>query len=142
MLHPKIRAEKAAIVVALAFTTACTSYHLPTMSDKNLLVQQQQKNYYSDLTQILRSVPWVRVSGSLSSATILVTRNVQFSTAGPPLFVVNGIETGTIYEAVYYMVQAKDVKNISVMSDVDALSTYGSRGKNGAIIIQTFQDFD
>jgi hypothetical protein len=90
-----------------------------------------------DLTQILRSVSELNVNGHKEFATIQVRQNIQARYQAPPLFIIDGSDRGTNYMDIYRAINPHDVRRVQALNDAKAMSTYGSRGKNGAIIIET-----
>ncbi|GEM_PF-2985744 len=124
-------------LICIVLISSCSTSHLPGVSDNLLPNVNDHKKSNADLTQVLRNVPQIRVMGNLQSAKITINNNIRFFNNEAPLFIVDGKEMGYDYPFIYRMVKGSDVRKIRVMNDAEALSTYGSRGRNGVVIIKT-----
>lgn len=71
-------------------------------------------------------------SGSPGGSTMVSVRGVGTVNNAEPLYVVDGVPTGSIKT-----LNPGDIKSISVLKDASACAIYGSRGANGVIIITT-----
>lgn len=71
-------------------------------------------------------------SGSPGGSTMVSVRGVGTVNNAEPLYVVDGVPTGSIKN-----INPGDIKSISVLKDASACAIYGSRGANGVIIITT-----
>jgi len=111
-----------------------------TMSKRNSTSSSQSiefENEVGSLDQYLARVSGVMVQGSGPNAQIRI-RGLSHSFIGgsSPLFVVNGSRVGTSYAAVASMVNAQDIKRVTVLKDPNDTAIYGSAGANGVIVIQ------
>lgn len=88
-----------------------------------------------DLTDYLKRIPGVQVSGSGSNASITVRGVSTFRGSSSPLFVLNGVRLGRNYQTVYGQVNMHDVSNVEVLKGADA-STYGVDGGAGVVVIE------
>jgi len=91
----------------------------------------------TSLAQLLRSLPLVQVTGNRDYATIKIRRNIRNNFAGSPLFIVDGMDMGYDYGMIYRIVNVSSVSEIEAVYDASATTIFGSRARNGAIIIRT-----
>jgi len=74
-------------------------------------------------------------SGQPGSTNSVVIRGVSSLQKGTdPLFIVDGVP---VSENQFRGLNANDIKNITVLKDIQAIPIYGKRGRNGVIIITT-----
>jgi len=99
-----------------------------------------EKDYsnYTSLIQVLRSVPGVQVSGTLSNPNIVLrgggsggVNNLQ------PLFVIDGQLVGTSYEQANALVAPDNIKSVRALTGLAATNRYGQEGGGGVILITT-----
>lgn len=121
------------------FTSSCIESKLPSYSSNLVPVKTTYSQIETDLTALLRNVPELITNGVRQNAAIAVRNNikVQSNVSSSPLFIIDGMEFGYDYANVYYRVDGNDIRSIRVLNDASALVTYGRKGENGAIIIQT-----
>ncbi|MBO4768224.1 MAG: TonB-dependent receptor plug domain-containing protein [Bacteroidales bacterium] len=90
--------------------------------------KEKEKRYYSSIYSLLETVSGVSVDGDV----IRVRRGSGSIVAGnDPLFLVDGVETGSIRD-----LNPNDVHSVEVLKDSSA-AIYGARGANGVILITT-----
>ncbi|MEM8527956.1 MAG: TonB-dependent receptor plug domain-containing protein [Bacteroidota bacterium] len=89
------------------------------------------------LTEHLRNVPGVQVSGSGAGATIRVRGNVSINGSNDPLFVLDGQVVEGGYANLFGMIDVGTIKRINVLKDASSLASYGVRGSAGIIEIET-----
>jgi outer membrane receptor protein involved in Fe transport len=126
----------AVMMFILLIATSCVDRLLP-ISLKNLVPANGQERSFADLTQLLRSVPQVQVTGNRDYARVRIRQNIRNDPAGTPLFIVDGMDMGYDYPQVYRMIHITDVRDVEAVYDASATTTYGSRARNGAIVIHT-----
>lgn len=89
-----------------------------------------------DLTEYLRRIPGVQVTGQGASARVTI-RGINTILGDPtPLFVIDGVRVGRNFDRVYTFVNMHNVTSIEVLKGPEA-STYGVEGGNGVIIIHS-----
>lgn len=127
------------IIISVLVFSSCAVNQLSPGSDH--LVSPSPSNGHSrqfaDLTQLMRTVPGLRVTGDQENASIHINRDSSTGSEGEPLFVIDGIEIGYEYSQVYQLIDATTVQSIHALKDFGSLSRYGSRGVNGVIEINT-----
>jgi len=93
-----------------------------------------------------RDVMAVEIQNPLSLADFLerasgvfVNGNrVSIRGAGPPLFVVDGVQVGYSYTETNRMLNPNDIKSVEVLKSASETALYGRLGQNGVIRITTF----
>ena len=83
----------------------------------------------------LKGLAGVTVQGSGANAKVLVRGVNSFLGETEPLFVVNNMVVNGGYSAAYLLLNANDIKSVTVLKDASSASIYGVRGANGVIII-------
>ncbi|MBP1638908.1 MAG: TonB-linked outer membrane protein, SusC/RagA family [Bacteroidetes bacterium] len=90
----------------------------------------------SVLSTLQGSVPGVQIQQTSSRAgsdfSIIVRGQNSISGNTTPLYVVDGIVTGSIE-----FLNPQDIEKVDVLKDASSSAIYGSRGANGVVIIQT-----
>ena len=149
--------ERFALLIALValLVAACTPQSTPqstpeTSGTKNVgygdlseseltgsVGSVEPKNEGQDLTDYLRRIPGIVVMGSGESARVMVRGGAS---QGPgalrgPLFVVDDVPISNYYSDVARMVDLNDIKSVDVLKDVGSTTIYGTRGKDGVIMI-------
>ena len=89
-----------------------------------------------DLTDHLRKLPGVTVTGEGERARISIRGASSFNLTNEPLFLLDGIQING-YQNLYSMIRVQDIDHIEVLKDVADLGVYGSQGANGVIKITT-----
>lgn len=101
------------------------------------VLQTTQNLSFADA--LIGIVPGMLVKESFTSPdappTILLRGIGSINSSTGPLFVVDGVQMPSGLGQV--MVNANDIKEISILKDAAATSIYGSRGSNGVILIST-----
>ena len=109
----------------------------PNKSDISANNEKDYSNYTS-LIQVLRSVPGVQVSGTMSNPNIVLrgggsggVNNLQ------PLFVLDGQLVGTSYDQANSLVAPDNIASIRALTGLAATNRYGQEGGGGVILIKT-----
>jgi len=100
-----------------------------TVDDKSL-----QANV--NLSQVLSGVAGINIQqrgGATGESSISIRGQNTLSTSSSPLIVVDGI----IYDGSISNFNINDIETIDVLKDASAAAVYGSRSKNGVILITT-----
>lgn len=131
----------ASVMLMLISFNACVqthSMHRDQMTGKNLIPQDELKSAPDmELTQMMRMVKGLSVNGHREFATIEMRLNTGRNDTGcVPLFIVNNMEFGHDYMTLYRTLNPTEIESIHALNDTFALSTYGSRGQNGVVVIQ------
>lgn len=107
-------------------------------SSNNSSSDEKDYSNYTSLVQVLRSVPGVIVSGTLSNPNIILRgggsggiNNVQ------PLFVIDNVVVGKSYEQANSLVAPDNIKSVRALSGLSATNRYGQEGAGGVILITT-----
>jgi TonB-dependent SusC/RagA subfamily outer membrane receptor len=97
--------------------------------DKNAI----EKDNTTDITQLLESVPGVKVVNSGGELKILIRGIRSLNSDNFALVVLNG---STFYGSLKDL-NRNDIKSIDVLKDPSSTAAYGSRGANGVVLITT-----
>lgn len=89
-----------------------------------------------DLTDHLRKLPGVTVTGAGEKARISIRGASSFNLTNEPLYLLDGLQING-YQNLYSMIRVQDIDRIEVLKDVADLGVYGSQGANGVIKITT-----
>lgn len=89
------------------------------------------------LKDYLRRVSGVQVTERGGEVRVVLRGASSVTGDNSPLFIVDGSQVGTSYSAVENAVDIKDVASIRVVRSSEAMTMYGMRASNGAIIIDT-----
>jgi TonB-dependent SusC/RagA subfamily outer membrane receptor len=75
----------------------------------------------------------IKESGESGSGVVMDLRgNRSVNASNAPLFLVDGIEYGSILD-----INSSDIESIEVLKDASSTAIYGTRGANGVVIIST-----
>jgi hypothetical protein len=121
------------LLFLIVSAASCTGTRLP-VSGNNVIPGKQQTETFTDLTEMMRTIPRINVTGNRDLASVSISPNTP---GNPPLFILDGVEMGYNYAQVYHLVDIGDIRRINVLLTADAFSRYGSRAENGAILIET-----
>ena len=121
------------LLFVAATTASCVDSRLP-VSGNNVIPGKQQSVTFSDLTEMMRTIPRVNVTGNRDLASVSISPN---NPGNPPLFVLDGVEMGYNYAQIYNLVNIGQIRRVNVLLTADAFSRYGSRAEYGAILIET-----
>ncbi len=89
------------------------------------------------LSQYLRRVPGVRVSGDDFGGTVRILGGSSSIAGGQgPLFVVNGTKWGHSLPDVARRINVHDIEKITVLKTASETAIWGSEGANGVIVIR------
>jgi hypothetical protein len=125
------------LLFVAASAASCVDSRLPVFGN-NVIPGKQQAESFTDLTEMMRTIPRVNVTGNRDLASVSISPNTP---GNPPLFILDGVEMGYNYAQVYHLVDIGDIRRINVLLTADAFSRYGSRAENGAILIETSSKF-
>jgi TonB-dependent Receptor Plug Domain len=89
---------------------------------------------YTSLADILRQQVGVTVTAS-GNIQIRGVNSITVDTR--PLYVYDGIELGRSYQKANQAINLADIKSIRIIRDLNQLTTYGERGRNGVIYIKS-----
>lgn len=103
----------------------------------NSVASVETQNEGQELADYLRRVPGISVMGQGDNTRVRIRGAVSNNPGMPqgPLFVINNVPISTYYADVARMVDLNDIKNVDVLKDIGSTTIYGSRGKDGVIII-------
>jgi TonB-linked SusC/RagA family outer membrane protein len=97
------------------------------------IVKTASNNAIQSLQGKIAGLDITRVSGSSGSELLIDIRgNRSILASNTPLFLVDGIEYGSILD-----LNASDIESIDVLKDASSTAIYGTRGANGVILITT-----
>jgi outer membrane cobalamin receptor len=122
-------------VLFLLFMSSCATTERTSDADKieELLIE----NPDLELKDYLRRLSGVNVTERGGEVFVLLRGSSSISGDNSPLFVVDGTQVGTSYDSVSNAVDVKDIQSINVMRSSEAMTTFGMRASNGAILIYT-----
>jgi outer membrane cobalamin receptor len=89
------------------------------------------------LKDYLRRLSGVMVTERGGEVRVMLRGTSSVTGDNSPLFVVDGTQVGTSYIDVENAVNIRDVDYIRIMRSSEAMTTYGMRASNGAIVIYT-----
>ncbi|MFH5830901.1 TonB-dependent receptor plug domain-containing protein [Halalkalibaculum sp. DA3122] len=89
-----------------------------------------------DLTDYLRRIPGVQVTGHGANARITIRGINTFLGNPSPLFVIDGIRIGRDFSSVYGFININDIGSIEVLKGPEA-SAYGVEGGGGVVLFHT-----
>ena len=92
-----------------------------------------------NITDYLRTVAGVSVSGDGPSAQVTIRGQNSINMSQEPLFVIDGAQISGGLASVYGAVTVADIDYIKVLKDASDVAIYGLRGSNGVIEIYTKQ---
>jgi len=90
-----------------------------------------------ELKDYLRRLSGVNVTERGGEVMVMLRGASSLTGDNSPLFVVDGTQVGTTYDAVSSAVDVKDIQSVNVMRSSEAMTTFGMRASNGAILIYT-----
>jgi TonB-linked SusC/RagA family outer membrane protein len=82
----------------------------------------------------LAGVQVINNSGLPGSGTNIVVRGTGTFTNAEPLYVIDGIQTGS---GEFNAINPNDIEEITVLKDASSVAIYGARGANGVVIVTT-----
>lgn len=117
------------------FLSSCATTERTSDADKidELLIENPDLT----LKDYLRRLSGVNVTERGGEVRVMLRGASSLTGDNQPLFVVDGTQVGTTYDAVENAVDVKDIQSINVMRSSEAMTTFGMRAANGAIIIHT-----
>jgi len=122
-------------VLFLLFMSSCATTERTSDADKidELLIE----NPDLELKDYLRRLSGVNVTERGGEVRVMLRGATSLTGDNSPLFVVDGTQVGTTYDAVSNAVSVRDIQSINVMRSSEAMTTFGMRASNGAILIYT-----
>lgn len=90
-----------------------------------------------ELSEYLKRIPGIQVTGAGSSAQISIRGLNTFGAGNEPLFVLDGVVVGNSYSQVVSLVEVADIDKVRVLKSGGETANYGARGTNGVILITT-----
>lgn len=128
-----------AVVVNVAYGKSKKSKNSNTSSQKQISGQTiPQSGSYNQSQGLVGKVSGLQVNSKPSQTNIVVRGMASVNKSTNPLIIVDG-EISTQKNAA--KIPQASIQDISVMKSTQASSLYGSRGTNGAIIINTKDDY-
>lgn len=89
------------------------------------------------LADYIRRAGGVNVHNIDGRTRIRIRGNLSFNSTSDPLFVVDGVRSGTDYDHVDSLVPLNFIQSIQVLKGSEASSRFGLAASSGAIIIST-----
>lgn len=131
-----------ALVLAAGLVSACSHSAPPenAPAPKNTVNAKTIANSGDEpIEQILANrVSGVRLGRNSDGVlTVQIRGATSFSSAAPPLYVVDGVEIAPGPSGALAGINPNDIEKIEVLKDPAETAMYGSRGANGVIVIKT-----
>jgi outer membrane receptor for ferrienterochelin and colicin len=125
------------IIASCASTQSNTS--TKANDNPNMTKSGSGRDYssYTNLADILRQQVGVTVTGTGANATVQIRGINSVVLDTRPLYVYDGVELGRSYARANQAVNLADIKSIRVIRDLNQLTSYGERGRNGVIYIKS-----
>jgi outer membrane cobalamin receptor len=121
-------------VVSFSVTSCATKGTARGSSDiETLLIENPDLT----LKDYLRRMSGVMVTERGGDVRVMLRGATSVTGDNSPLFVVDGTAVGNTYGDVENAVSMRDVDFIRIMRSSEAMTTYGMRAANGAIVIYT-----
>jgi len=123
-------------LIAILVITACASTsnpNTPTTKSKT----GRDYSSYTNLADILRQQVGVVVTGTGQMATVQIRGINSINLDTRPLYVYDGIELGRDYSRANNTIDRATIRSIRVLRDLNQLTFYGERGRNGVILIKS-----
>lgn len=98
---------------------------------------KKDTNIDRSLTDYLRRIAGVRVSGDGANATILIRGENSLMLSNAPMYIVDGKPFNGDFASLYYEIPPDQIKSVTVLKDASTLGMYGSSAANGVIEITT-----
>ena len=124
------------VLITIIVVSACSSTQ---NTNPNATKSKTGRDYstYTNLADILRQEPGVIVKGAGNLATIQIRGLNSITLDTRPLFVYDGVELGRDYARANNSINLADIRSIRVIKDLNQLTFYGERGRNGVIYIRS-----
>ncbi len=94
---------------------------------------------YSSLADRLRKIGGLTVTGTGNNVSVLVRGMASLRLSNQPIYVIDGFNVGDVYSRANNAVDVNQIKSIRVLKGPAQTARYGEEGKNGVILITTFQ---
>lgn len=121
-------------IPVLLFSSCATS---GSTSDAERIDELLIENPDLSLKDYLRRLSGVNISESGGEVRVMIRGAQSISGDNSPLFVVDGTRVGTSFSAFENSVSVRDIESIRVVRSSEAMTTYGMRASNGAIVVYT-----
>ncbi|NNF32738.1 MAG: TonB-dependent receptor plug domain-containing protein [Saprospiraceae bacterium] len=93
---------------------------------------------YTALVDRLRKIGGLTISGTGDNVSVLVRGMSSIKFSNQPIYVIDGFNVGDNYARANNAVDVNQIKSIRVLKGPAQTALYGEEGKNGVIIIKTF----
>lgn len=121
--------------------TACSA---PSISGTTMMAGPNSSSISSDevinpldLSDYLRRITGVQVSGSGAGAVISIRGPITLNAGQGPLYVLNGAIFGHDYAELYSTINMQEISQVRVLKNAEEVGFYGTRGAAGVIEIDT-----
>ncbi len=132
------------LLVIVIFSLGCASTQQSNVAGNDQQTNRSDassevnvKNATLELSDYLRRLPGVQITGSGSNVTVRVRTSTSVSNTVEPLYVIDGNRVGNSYQSAASQVDVNDIQSVRVLKDVSSTSMYGMQGANGVILIKT-----
>jgi len=129
------------LLIATFIISACSSTKNSTASTEKTKTGKAKtgRDYssYTNLADILRQEVGVIVTGSGNTAIVQIRGLNSISLDTRPLYVYDGVELGRDYIRANATINLADIRSIRIIRDLNQLTFYGERGRNGVIYIRS-----
>ena len=88
-----------------------------------------------DLTEMLRKVPGLAVTGAGTNARVTIRGASTINASNEPLYVLDGTPMGQNFNTIAGIIDPNEVQSIYVLKGADA-AIYGVQGGNGVILFK------
>lgn len=127
----------AVLTVSCASRTNVNTSKMVDGRSKSNMVERKAKPTATNLTDYLRRISGVTVSGEGANARVQVRGPVSFQqSSNRPLFIVNGSQLGTDYSTVFNNIDVREIQSVRVLKGADETAVYGMQGSAGVILIR------
>lgn len=111
------------------------NYDVQTSLDYN---EKNSDVLYTALVDRLRKIGGLTISGTGDNVSVLVRGMSSIKFSNQPIYVIDGFNVGDNYARANNAVDVNQIKSIRVLKGPAQTALYGEEGKNGVIIIKTF----
>lgn len=122
------------IIPVLIFSSCATS---GSTADAERIDELLIENPDLTLKDYLRRLSGINISESGGEVRVMIRGAQSISGDNSPLFIVDGTQVGTSFSAFENSVSVRDIESIRVVRSSEAMTTYGMRASNGAIVVYT-----
>ena len=126
--------KKITTLFLLSILISCQASNLSSSSKES---DDSAKITSLSLLDRLRSLPGLRISGVGRNAQVYLRGQTSINNYQEVLFYVNGNRVG-YYSSAHQAVLPENIKSIKLLKSASELSLYGGEGRDGVILIKTF----